>query len=116
MVDVKLCTELLLVMYLSSMALLPGGHKQFWIWFIQLIPFTLMMIGFEPLIYFNLSQYFSPFSIPSIPHISHLLICLYLLVIGPDLLRKVQKSIKSRLAKTFLPRVKKYVPNEKKKK
>lgn len=107
--DLRLCVELLVIAYLSGLAFLPGGHRQFFIWFVQLIPLAFMMIGFEPLVYANWYALVWNFrhANRAIGHILHILICLYLLTIGPDALRSVQNSVKRCLSKTFLPQVKK---------
>ena len=40
-------------MYLSSMGLLPGCHRQFMLGVLEMIPMALVMAGFDPLIYLN---------------------------------------------------------------
>lgn len=91
MKDLKLCTDILLIVYISSIAFVPGGHRQFLIWFVDLIPMALMMIGFEPLIYTNLFVivwcYSEKLKARMLMHVFHLAISFYLLTVGPEPLR-----------------------------
>ena len=89
--DRKLGIELMIFSYMSGLAFLPGGHRQFFIWFVQLVPFCFMMIGFEPIIYFNLfkntwdhSNHGSENEM-GIMHLTLLALCFYLITVGPDL-------------------------------
>lgn len=63
--DRNLCIELLVVTYIAGTCFVPGGHQQFFLWFIQLIPLQLMMIGFEPFVYFNWFKKVWPFEHPN---------------------------------------------------
>jgi len=91
MADHNLCVELLVITYIAGTCFVPGGHMQFFLWFIELIPLQFMMIGFEPLVYFNWFKAVWPFEHPNtnMHHVTQLVLSFYLLTLGPAFLRIV---------------------------
>jgi len=55
-----------------------------------------MMVGFEPLIYFNWFAIVWPFEHPNtnMHHLTQLALCSYLLVVGPDFIPGLKSLIK----------------------
>ena len=91
--DFKKCIELLTIMYLSGLGLLPGGHRQFMLGIIEILPFTLVMAGLDPLIYLNVYRviWCADVNLEAafVRHIGHLALCFYLLTAGPLPLRGI---------------------------
>ena len=58
--DRKLVIELVVVMLVGSAVFVPGGHMQFQIWYMQLIPFCLLLTRAHPILTFSLYSYVIP--------------------------------------------------------
>ena len=87
----------MMFLFLTGFGLLPGGHRQFMITIIEIIPFCLLMIGPDPIIYLNTYAYIWNMQVDGkyayVRHLTHLALCFYLMTIGPNPLRAAQTKI-----------------------
>ena len=82
--DTKLTIELLIVQYMSGIALMPGAHGQFQFWFTVFVPLLLGMIGLPGWVTCLIPMYFYPIEGDPAPQHQMLLgVCAYLLIVGP---------------------------------
>jgi hypothetical protein len=44
--------EIMVVLFLVGVNFVPGGHQQFQLWYVELVPLALMMTGFSPILTF----------------------------------------------------------------
>ena len=76
--------EIMFIMYVGSCQLMPGGHVNFQLWYIQLIPMLLFMSGLPPILLFKLYQDIYPGKLnqsnESTHHIMSLILMGFLLV------------------------------------
>ena len=94
-------------MYLASMGLLPGCHRQFMLGIFEMIPLALLMGGLDPFIYLNV--YNTVWNTRGdkkeafIRHVAHLLLSFYLLTVGPYPLRALLKKLSTIFKKRVSP-------------
>ena len=83
----------MVICYIAGAQFVPGGHQQFQLWYWDLIPLAISMIGLPPLSFFKIFHDIYPSRIihPTIHHNFALLMSLWLLTVGPnfDLFRKL---------------------------
>jgi len=86
--------ELILVLYLSGSNFVPGGHMQFQLWYIDLIPFALLMTGIPPVFTYSIFQFVYPSRIddPNVHHLTTLGLSFFLLTIGPTYERCIKSA------------------------
>ena len=96
--------NIVIVLYLSGVNFVPGGHVQFQIWYLDLIPVAFMMTGINPILWYNVYSMLYPcnFSQPltngykdnKTHHIVLLATIGWLLTVGPnDCIIKHVKSV-----------------------
>ena len=84
--DVRFTCEVIVIQYMCGIVFMPGGHGQFQIWFIPLVPLLLGMIGVPYLLVFWITNYFYPYLPGMNPEHHHkflLAVCFWLLTVGP---------------------------------
>jgi hypothetical protein len=52
--------NIVIVLYLSGVNFVPGGHVQFQIWYLDLIPVAFMMTGINPILWYNVYSMLYP--------------------------------------------------------
>lgn len=79
-----LALELVVVMYLTSTHLIPGGHRQFQIWYQQLVPLLLSMLPLPIWMTFAVYQNIYPNNVfnPNVHHTVILAIVAWLHTFG----------------------------------
>jgi hypothetical protein len=48
------CIEIMLILYVSACQLMPGGHENFQVWYVDLIPIVLFMTNLHPIFFFKI--------------------------------------------------------------
>jgi hypothetical protein len=56
----RLTTEVLIIGYVSSVILMPGGNLQFQFWYISLVPLLVEMVGLQSIFTFWIYAYMYP--------------------------------------------------------
>ena len=87
----RLAIELLMIAYLSGVQLVPGGHQQFQMWYWDLIPFAIEMVGLPSILTFKLFQDIYPcdLTMPNTHHIFSIGLSAYLLTVGTNFWSKI---------------------------
>ena len=75
----------MLISFVSGIIMLPGANVQFQIWYLEILPILIGMIGFDILIYFKIYSNIFPSRLHhiNVHHVTLISICLYLILIGP---------------------------------
>lgn len=48
------CIEIILILYVSACQFMPGGHENFQVWFVDMIPIIMVMTNLHPIFFFKL--------------------------------------------------------------
>ena len=92
----------MLICYLAGAQFVPGGHQQFQMWYWDLLPMAIEMVGFPSALTFKLYHDIWPCRIrdPIVHHTFSLILSLWLLTFGPDFFTRDKcKSTKNPNAK-----------------
>jgi len=89
----KMGVELLLVSYVAGVCFVPGGHQQFQMWYWELIPIAIEMVGLPTAVTFKLFHDVWPCRIrqPILHHNITLFISFWLMTVGPDVFDRYRK-------------------------
>ena len=84
--DRRLVVELFIVCYLGGLCWVPGGHIQFMLWYMELIPLLFGMSGLPIFLYFKLYKDVFPVNLenPNVHHVTVLAITGWLMTVGPS--------------------------------
>lgn len=85
----KKAIELLIISYIGGVQFVPGGHQQFQLWYWDLMPLAISMVGLPSFIHFKWFNDIYPCRIihPIVHHNFSLILAAYLLTFGPNFLR-----------------------------
>ena len=91
----KKAIELLVICYIGGVQFVPGGHQQFQLWYWDLMPLAIEMVGFPSFVSFKWFNDIFPCRIihPIVHHTFSLVLAAYLLTFGPDFFKK-RRAIK----------------------
>lgn len=89
----RLGVELMLICYISALQFVPGGHFQFMMWYEELIPLFVEMIGLPPVLTFKFYHDVFPcdLSQPTIHHAFGLMMSAWLLIFGANVFERISK-------------------------
>lgn len=84
----------MVICYVTGAQFVPGGHQQFQMWYWDLLPMTIEMIGLPHWLTFKLFHDIFPCRIgdPMVHHVFTLLLCFWLMTAGPDIYKKLTKK------------------------
>lgn len=89
----KKAIELMVICYIAGAQFVPGGHQQFQMWYWDLLPLAIEMVGLPSVLTFKLFHDIFPCRIvhPIVHHNFVLLLSFWLLTAGPDVYRKLTR-------------------------
>ena len=96
--DMQQALEIIIILFIANCQMMPGGHQNFQLWYIDLVPAAMLMTNMHPLFFFRVFQDFYPGQLTPWPgtnqksdaehHIFSLMIVGYLLIFKGNIKRK----------------------------
>lgn len=90
----RVLLTLMMVCYLAGAQFVPGGHQQFQMWYWDLLPMMIEMVGLPSVLTFKLFHDIYPCDIraPAVHHYFSICLSMWLLFYGPDHFKKIFKN------------------------